>query len=44
MAMVCWWLENDLQPSPEEMAHLFYTSGQQGVWHTLGISPPDPAA
>jgi AcrR family transcriptional regulator len=43
MAMVCWWLENNLQPSPEEMAHLFYASGQQGVWHKLGISPPHPA-
>ena len=44
MAMVCWWLENDLHPSPEEMAHLFYALAGQGIWHTLGVSPPYPAA
>jgi len=40
IGMVCWWLENGLQPAPEEMAHIFYASGHSGIWHTLGLPPP----
>lgn len=44
IGMVCWWLESGLQPSAEEMAHIFYGAGHQGMWYTLGVPPPSPRA
>lgn len=36
LGMICWWLESDLQPSAQEMAHIFYNSGHRSIWQALG--------
>ena len=40
IGLMCWWLENGLQPSAKEMAHIFYNSGHSGIWQTLGVEAP----
>ena len=42
IGLICWWLENGLQPSAHEMAHRFYQSGHSGIWLTLAVPPPAP--
>lgn len=41
IGIVSWWLENGMNPGPEEMAHMFYASSQKGIWATLGVAPPE---
>jgi len=40
MALAKWWLDEDLQHSPQEMDELFQKIAMPGVWHVLGKQPP----
>ncbi len=39
---ISWWLESDMQYTPEEMARMFYSIVGFGLWWSLGLSVPAP--
>jgi AcrR family transcriptional regulator len=44
LGIVCWWLEHDLNPDAETLAHLFYESGKKGIWQALGLPLPEESS
>jgi AcrR family transcriptional regulator len=40
VSLIEWWLEHDLQPSPDQMAQIYDRLAIRGTWHAIQVENP----